>query len=169
MVHRPLALRKILAAVAATIALPALAAVDISDAWVRATVQGQSASGAYMVIHSDRDVVLVGVKTDVAQHAAVHEMRMHDNMMMMMPVESLAVPAGMPFVLDERRYHVMLEDLKRQLKPGERVALRLHFADARGGNEEVTVSAIVRELSASSMRADHAGHSEHMHDGMGHE
>jgi copper(I)-binding protein len=162
-------MRAVLATLAAGLALPALAAVDISGAWVRATVRGQVSSGAYLVIRSDRDVALVGVEADVAQHAAVHEMMMHDNMMMMTPVDRLVVPAGKPVVLDEHRYHVMLEDLTRQLKPGERVALRLHFVDGKSAKEEVKVSAVVRELSAGSMQADPMGHPEHMHDGMGHD
>jgi hypothetical protein len=152
-----------LALAAFAITSPALAQIKVTDAWVRGTVQGQTVTGAYMVIQSDRDTALVGASVEVAGHTAIHEMRMHENMMMMSPIERLAIPAGKSVNLDEHNYHIMLEDLKRQLKPGETVTIKLKFADFKGTQEDVSVTAHVRELSAQS------DHSEHMHDGMGHE
>jgi copper(I)-binding protein len=161
-----IALNMLLAVLTVAVTMPAIATVLVSGAWVGATVEGQTSTGAYMVINSDHDVALIGAEAQIAGHAAIHEMRMHGNMMMMMPVERLAVPAGHAVDLDEHNYHVMLDDLKHQVKPGEMVTIRLKFIDAKGGHEDVLVSAVVRELTA------HEGHDEqmgHMHDGMGNE
>lgn len=136
----------------------AMAGVKVSNAWVRATVEGQSATGAYMTIESDRDLSLVGAGCDAAQRAEVHEMRMHGDMMMMMPVEKLAVGAGHPLVLDEKNYHLMLEGLKRAIRPGEKLAITLRFTDAKGAREDVPVQAIVRELSAHGDGMEHMQH-----------
>jgi len=141
---------------------PAMAAASVSNAWVRATVQGQTATGAYMVINSDQDLTLVGADLDIAGRASLHEMSMHGDMMMMMPIESLAIPAGHPVALDEHNYHIMLEDLRQQIKPGEKIGLTLKFIDAKGVAQTVKVAATVRELASQAAPAMH------MHE-MGHE
>jgi copper(I)-binding protein len=166
MLRRSNVIKALVAATIAALAAPAIAVVSVTGAWVRGTVEGQETSGAYMVINSDRDVTLVGVQSDVATDAMLHEMKMHDNMMMMMPVERLPVAAGRALILDEHNYHIMLEGLKHQIKPGQNVSLRLKFVDAKGAIEEVQVTAVARELSAHE---DPSGHGSHMHDGAGHE
>lgn len=144
---------------AALLALePARAELGIKDAWVRATVAGQTATGAYMVITSDRDVTLAGVASAWADHCALHEMMMHGDMMMMKPVDKLAIVAGKPLVLDEKNYHVMLEGLKRQVHVGDKVRLTLTFVDDKGVRRHIDVDAVARPL---------ATHEEHAHDHMG--
>ena len=67
--------------------------VDIKNAWVRASVQGQSATGAFMTLTSREDVRLVGVISPVAGVAEVHEMKMDNGIMKMRAVEGgLALP-----------------------------------------------------------------------------
>jgi len=60
--------------------------------------------------------------------------------MKMRPVPKIAVPAGGKIEMKPGGYHVMLLGLKRDLKPGEKVAVTLKFE--RGGN--VPVEAAVR-------------------------
>jgi hypothetical protein len=140
---------------------PAQAGVTVTDAWVRATVEGQSATGAYMSIASDRDLSLVGAACAAAQRAEIHEMAMHGDMMMMMPAEKLAVGPGHPLALDEKKYHLMLEGLKRALRPGEKLAITLRFSDARGAGEDVPVQAVVRPLSAHGDAMEQMRHPGH--------
>ena len=139
----------------------AQAQVVVTDPWVRATVEGQTSTGAYMTLASQRDVALASVSAEIAGRASIHEMRMHDDMMTMRPVDRLPISAGHPLALDEGHYHVMLEDLKRRLNPGDKVAMDLHFVDAQGAKQLVHVLAPVRELSAHS--------SPHSHDGSSHD
>ncbi|KPC47522.1 Transporter [Pseudomonas amygdali pv. morsprunorum] len=51
----------------------ALAETKVDDAWVRATVPGQSATGAFMRITSDTDSKLVDVASPVAKTVQVKE------------------------------------------------------------------------------------------------
>jgi copper(I)-binding protein len=139
----------------------AMAEVVVTDAWVRGTVEGQASTGAYMTLSTRQDVTLIGASSDVAGHASIHEMKMHGDMMMMRPVERLAIPAGQPFALDEGHYHVMLDGLKRRLSVGDSVRLDLQFLDAKGGRQVVHVVARVRDLAAHDSR--------NMHPGMEHE
>ena len=61
--------------------------------------------------------------------------------MQMSPLASIDVPAGGKAELKPGGVHVMLIDLARELKSGEKVTLKLKFEKAG----EVTVTADVRE------------------------
>lgn len=127
----------------------ALAEVTISQPWVRATVSGQKATGAFMQLKSDSDVRLVAVSTPVADVVEVHEMSMSNGVMKMQAVANgLPLPANQMVELKPGGYHVMLMALKRQVKPSESVALTLTFEDARKQRTTKTIEASVRELAA---------------------
>ena len=49
------------------------AAVSVEDAWVRATVPGQSATGAFLRITSPVPAKLVGVSSAIAASTDLHE------------------------------------------------------------------------------------------------
>ncbi|MEN9475214.1 MAG: hypothetical protein RIS48_1936 [Pseudomonadota bacterium] len=106
-------------------------AVKIEDAWVRGTVAQQKATGAFMKLTAESDVKLVGAQFDGAGVAEVHEMTMENNVMKMRAVPALALPAGKAVELKPGGYHVMLMDLKQQLKAGEQAKIMLTFEDAK--------------------------------------
>ena len=107
--------------------------VRVQDAWVRATVQGQKASGAFMTLTAAQDTRLVGARSPVAGAVGVHEMRMDGNVMHMQEVEGgLALPAGKPVQLKPGAYHIMLMDLKVPLQKDSAIALTLLLQDAKG-------------------------------------
>ena len=90
----------------------------------------------------------------MAGRAELHEMAMDGQTMRMRRVESIALPAGKMVNLASGGYHVMLFDLKRQLKEGESVALSLQVQDAAGKRQDVKVSVPVKPLTHSA----NAGH-----------
>jgi copper(I)-binding protein len=120
------------AALLTTWASMASAQVDITDAWVRATVQGQKATGAFMNLTAKTDSRLVGVKTDAAAVAEIHEMKMEKDVMRMKRVTVLPLPAGKTVSLKPGSYHVMLMGLKEPLPLDSHVQLTLMFEDAKG-------------------------------------
>jgi copper(I)-binding protein len=120
----------------------------VKDAWVRGTVAQQKASGAFMQITSKQGGKLVGVSSPVAGVAEVHEMAMDGNMMRMRAVPALELPPGQPVKLEPGGYHVMLMDLKQQLKGGESVPLTLVVEGKDGKRETLEVKAPVRALGA---------------------
>ena len=120
------------AALLTTWASMASAQVDITDAWVRATVQGQKATGAFMNLTAKTDSRLVGVQTEAAAVAEIHEMKMEKDVMRMQRVPSLALPAGKTVSLKPGSYHVMLMGLKEPLPLDSHVQLTLIFEDAKG-------------------------------------
>jgi copper(I)-binding protein len=125
----------------------ALAQVAVTDPWIRATVPAQTSSGAFMQLTSKQDARLVGVRTPVAGNAQLHQMEMQGQSMKMHAVDAIALPAGQAVNLASGGYHVMLFDLKRQLKDGEQVPLTLTVQEAGGKRENVTLSVPVRPLT----------------------
>lgn len=119
-------------------------AVEVKDAWARASVQGQKASGAFMKITAKDGAQLVGVSTPVAGVAEVHEMKMEGDVMKMRAVPALALPAGKTVELKPGGYHVMLMDLKAPLVKDSNVPVTLVFKDAKGGESRLEVQVPVR-------------------------
>lgn len=93
------------------------ATVKVEDAWVRATVPNQHATGVFMRLTSPEAGRLIAVESDAAKHVEVHEMAMQDDVMKMRQVPAIALPAGQPVELKPGGYHVMLIDLARQITP----------------------------------------------------
>ena len=127
----------------------ALAKTTVSDAWVRGTVAQQKTSGMFCRITSASGGRLVAASSPVAGMVEIHEMTMVDNMMRMRPVAGLDLPAGKPVELKPSGYHVMLMDLKQQLKVGDTVPVTLVIEDKDGKRENVEVNAQVKALATT--------------------
>jgi len=125
----------------------AFAQVRVSDPWVRATVPQQKVSGAFMQISSSRDARLVEVRSPVAGVVEIHEMAMDKGVIRMRPVPGVDLPAGRTVGLKPGGYHMMLLDLKRQLKAGESVPLTLVLEAKDRKRQTVEVKAAVRPLN----------------------
>ena len=133
------------------LALQASAQTQVDDAWVRATVAGQQATGAFMTLTASTDSKLLGVQSPAAKIVQVHQSTMKNDVMSMQPVESVALPAGKAVSFDPHGYHVMLIDLVAQVKEGDSVPLTLIVENAKGEKESIEVQAPVRALNM----ADH--------------
>ena len=150
--------RLLLAAAAGLLSLQAAAQVGVTDPWIRATVPAQKATGAFMQLRSARPARLVGASSPAAGRVEIHQMEMQGQAMRMHAVDAVELPAGQPVDLAAGGYHIMLLDLKRQMKEGEQVPLTLVVAGADGKREHVEVSVPVRPLAYSARPAAHAGH-----------
>ena len=114
--------------------------VDIKDAWVRTSVQGQKATVAFMKLTATENMKLVSVSSPVAGVAEVHEMKMDGDIMKMRAVKGgLDLPAGKTVELTPGGYHVMMMDLKAALPKGSTVPLTLVFKDAKGVESKVEI------------------------------
>lgn len=125
----------------------ALAQVTVSGPWIRATVPQQKSAGVFMQLRSARDARLVAVRTPVAGHAEIHQMEMQGQTMRMHAVPAIELPAGQAVNLASGGYHVMLFDLKRQLKAGETVPLTLVVEGAGHQRENVNVAVPVKPIA----------------------
>ena len=137
---------------------PGVAAVDVGDAWVRATVPGQSGTGAFMKLNAPSGARLVGVATPAAGVAEVHEMKMEGNTMKMRAAPALELPPRQTVELKPGGYHVMLMDLKQPLVDGTSLPLVLSFEDAKGAKSSLQLSVPVRTLTAAPPAAGEHKH-----------
>ncbi len=134
-------LKPFLAAAAALLVAAAQAQnVDVKDAWARATVPGQKATGAFMKLTSRDGNRLVGAASPVAGVVEVHEMKMEGDVMRMRAIAGLDLPAGKAVELKPGGYHVMLMDLKTALRKDSSIPLTLVFKDAKGVESRQEVS-----------------------------
>jgi len=153
-------MKRILIATLMTLTLVAAKAqsVDVKEAWARATVAGQKATGAFMKLTAKADTKLVAVSSPAAGVAEVHEMKMDGNVMKMRAVEGgLDLPAGKTVELKPGGYHVMLMDLKAPLAKDGTVAMTLVFKDAKGVESKMDVSLPVSTVAPAG------GHGAHQH------
>jgi periplasmic copper chaperone A len=148
-------LAPLLAAFLALAATTVAAQVTVADAWVRGTVTGQKATGAFMQLRSPTDTALVSAASPVAGVVEIHEMKMDAGVMRMGAIRTLAVPAGKPTELKPGGYHVMLMELKQPLKEGETVPVMLTFEDKAGKRQTVEVKAPVRALTMPAPDSAH--------------
>jgi copper(I)-binding protein len=139
--------RLVAALLLAAASAAALAQVEVSGAWIRATVPSAKAGGLFMQIKSAQAAQLVEVRSSVAGAAEMHQMQMEGQMMRMHAVPSIALPAGQTVNLASGGYHIMLLDLKRQLKEGDRVPVTLLIRKPGQGNETVTLDVTVKPLA----------------------
>jgi copper(I)-binding protein len=147
---------------AALLSSAAMAQVTVKDAWVRATVAQQKATGAFMQLQSAQDAKLVAAQSPVAGVVEVHEMAMDGGVMKMRAVPAVALPAGKAVELKPGGYHVMLMDLKGQVKDGDTVPVTLVVEGKDGKRQNVEVKATARTMAQPAMKHDH-GHGQHKH------
>jgi hypothetical protein len=124
----------------------------ISQAWSRATPGGAKVGGGYLTIENkgaspDR---LIGGSADAAGRVEVHEMAMNNGVMTMRPLDKgLTIEPGKTVKLAPGGYHLMIFDLKSQLKQGDKLPVTLEFEKAG----KVTVSLDVEGVGAQGPAA----------------
>jgi len=111
----------------------AAAPLRIEAPWLRETPPAAKTGAGYALILNDgrREDRLLGGASAVADHVEVHSMTMDGGIMRMRPVSGgLAIAVGGSVTLRPGGYHLMLMGLKRPLRRGETVEIRLRFARA---------------------------------------
>ncbi len=131
--------------------------VSVKDPWVRTTAPRQKSSSVYLEITATRTAQLLEISSPLAGTVEIHEMRMEKDVMKMRAIPALDLPAGRPVVLEPGGYHIMLMDLKTQIKEGDKVPLTLEVQLRTGARETVEINAIARAPKAASAGSGHQG------------
>ena len=126
--------------------------VTVADAWVRATVAAQRATGAFLKLSiQGADATLIAASSPVAGVTQIHEMAMSEGVMRMREVTGgVPLKAGQSFELKPGGYHIMMMDLKQPVKAGDRVPLTLTFKQGDGQQTTTQVDAEVRGLNGQA-------------------
>lgn len=149
-------MKKVFAAVVLGLAsMYGYADVSIKAPWVRATAPAQKVAGGYMQISSTTNATLLKLTSPVASSVELHASTMENGVMKMRYLEQLEIPAGKVIEFKPGGYHIMLIGLKKQLVEGDKIPLKLLFAD--NSNKEHLF-----EVSFPVQADAHEKH-EHMH------
>jgi len=79
--------------------------------------------------HTGAAIALRSAGTEVAQTVELHKMELVDGMMKMHRVEAIDIPAGGTAELKPGGYHLMMIGLKKALKAGDKVTIKLEFSN----------------------------------------
>lgn len=162
-------------ALALTAALPAVAetsaiqtetqhsaALEVTHAWSRELPPTAPVGAAFLTVenpsqHADRLLSAQSAIAEVTElHAHIHE----GDVMRMVKVETIDVPAHGKLTLEPGGYHIMLIDLKKPLVAGEQLPLSLQFE--RAGQIDITVdiksSDAGTSVEHSTQTMDHSQH-----------
>ncbi|RYH07685.1 copper chaperone PCu(A)C [Tropicimonas sp. IMCC6043] len=147
--------RLLFAAVAAlSLAGPALAEIEIRDAYARAAMPTAKAGAAFMEIANTgaEDDRLVAARTDISAKAELHtHVDAGNGVMQMIEVEEgFPIPAGGTHLLARGGDHVMFMGLKGPMNHGESVTVTLVFEKAGEMTVEIPVD-LERQDDAMTM------------------
>jgi copper(I)-binding protein len=134
----------------------AAAEITVEGAWVRMPPPVADTAAGYLTLNNSGDVGvnITAIESDAAGKPEFHSMSMHDGMMHMNRMGKVIVPAHGKLEFSPGGDHLMLKDLKRELKAGEYIILKFHTSDGYS----VDVHAEVRD-----MRKMQDSHGEHRH------
>ena len=130
--------------------------IEVSTPWARASAGRAGAGAAYFEIrnHGGKSDRLVSAKTDVSRKAEFHTHLMKDDIMRMVRIDGVDVPAGRHATLKPGGHHVMLMGLKNPLVKGHSFPLSLTFE--RAGT--VTVEVVVMGPGSRGPKHGSTGH-----------
>lgn len=121
-----------------------IGSISIDDVWARTGQPGQ-VSAAYMDVKNKGTAdKIVSANCDCAKATELHDVKMVDGAMKMVPVTGMDVPANGELKLKPGAYHIMLIGLNRPLVAGETLPIKIKFEKAG----EVTVQAKVKDKAA---------------------
>ena len=118
--------------------------LQISDAWARETVAGQTATAAYMTIHNRGagDDRLISVEAAAPAKAMLHASESSGGVSRMREMGAgLGLPAGAVVQLKPGGTHVMITGLAAPLRASDVIRLRLQFEKSGPRDVDVAVGA----------------------------
>ena len=104
--------------------------IVVKEAWIRPSRLENSA--AYMVIENkgSRLDCLIIAETTACEHVELHRIEEVNGVFFMKEVKTIDIPAGSSTILKPSGMHIMLMKLRRAMKVGEKVDLKLVFQNA---------------------------------------
>ena len=111
--------------------------IEVRHPWSRASPPGAKVGVAYMEIRNRAGQAdkLLAASTPIARAVEMHVTQRDGEVMKMRQVQAFEIPARERYELRPGGSHLMLIDLERPLKKGERLAMRLRFE--RAGELEI--------------------------------
>ena len=127
--------------------------IEIDGAYARASIPNVPNSAAFFVIknNSDKDIAITSANSDIAEKNELHTHIKENQMLKMMKIEKLVVPAKSSLELKSGSDHVMLMGLKKELKAGDEINLELSFSDG----DKKSIKVPVKDLASTMHKMQH--------------
>jgi copper(I)-binding protein len=134
----------------ALLASPALAQIEIENAWTRATPPGARIAAGYMTIRnkSASPDHLISTTSPLAARVETHVHLHEGDVMRMRQVKGYELPANGSLELTPGGAHLMFVDIKRPFNEGEKIPVTLRFR--RAGEKKVVLD--VRRIDAGAAK-----------------
>lgn len=96
--------------------------IHIHQAWIRAVPPNARTAAAYMILENTgtQDDQLIGVRSSIARTVELHTVQKRGDLLSMTPVKQIDIPAHGSTSLQPGGVHLMLIDLTRIPKMGEK-------------------------------------------------
>jgi len=121
-------------------------AVEVREAWARATVPGQKVGVTYLTIKSPAAARLLAVNSAICKRVEIHSSSMQGGVMRMRQLKELKLPAGEDVVLAPMGTHLMLMELHGPLRGGDLFKIELVVREG-GKRRKIPVQVEVRALA----------------------
>ncbi|WP_240205791.1 copper chaperone PCu(A)C [Vibrio sp. CyArs1] len=130
------------------------AAIDVNDAYARATPPNATTSAVFATIENtgDKDRVIVEAASQASPVVELHDVIMDGDVMKMRQVKSITVPANGQTILKPGSLHIMLLDVEKPMKEGETINVELTFAN---GEVQVLTVPVKKVMSGMKKHAHH--------------
>ena len=127
--------------------------IEIEGAYARASIPNVPNSAAFFVIknNSDKDIAITSANSNIAEKNELHTHIKENQMMKMIKIEKLVVPAKSSLELKSGGDHVMLMGLKKELKAGDEISLELSFSDG----DKKSIKVPVKDLASTMHKMQH--------------
>ena len=102
----------------------------VYNAWIRPTVQGQNGAVYFLLNNYSAEAdELVAASSNITDSVEIHESSMVEgtDIMQMNQVFSVPLNGGSEVTFKPGGLHIMLVEVKREIKNGETVEITLHF------------------------------------------
>jgi copper(I)-binding protein len=114
--------------------------IEISKIWAREAVASNGHSAAYLEIanNSSENDILLNATTPIAGDTQIHNTIIKDSVASMIQLSELEIPAKSVVIFKPKSLHIMLMELKHDLKVGDSFPMEFNFKKA--GKIIVTVT-----------------------------
>jgi len=133
----------------------------VHNAWIRAMPPGSRVVPVYLTLHNGGDTALVLSRiTSPRGEIALHQTVQEGEMMKMLPVASIQIPAHGMVTLEPQGYHGMMSDFSDGVpQKGDEVALELTLANGEvlKAKARVTMDGPEHNMAQHNM-TDHSMH-----------
>ena len=125
--------------------------IEVHSAWMRPTAQGNNGA-VYFELHNHAATAdeLIGASSNAAEAVEIHESKMSGDVMEMNMIMSLPLEPYADIVFESGSLHLMLINLKQEVKLNDEIEVVLHFKN----HEDITVHVQVKDAAPEGDHTD---------------